>query len=145
MSGTKTINNPAGAYGNTVDPPSTEMEFLTTAAVNTAGTAAVVAINTAGSVAAAATNSTASLQVGITAKSASASGKTLGVVVQGFVRGVPCDGTVAAGDLLKRSVTTTGSVATTATPAAGEVIAVAIAASASNIVDVWVSKAAVTS
>jgi hypothetical protein len=47
-------------------------------------------------------------------------------------------GAAAAGALLKRSVTTAGSLAATATPAAGEVIAISLAASASNTCDVWV-------
>lgn len=116
-------------------------QFVTSAAVTAKR---VVAIGTAGLVAIAATNGTASLTVGI-AQSAIASGQAGLVVTQGIAEDVPCDGTVAAGDLLKRSVTTAGSVSATATPAAGEVIGVAINASSSNTVDVWVTPSKVLS
>jgi hypothetical protein len=95
----------------------------------------VVAISTAGQVALAATDSTAVLCVGI-ARDAIAAGDSGIVIRAGMAENVPCDGTVSAGSILKRSVTTTGSVAATATPAQGEAIGVAINASASNVVDV---------
>ncbi len=141
MSGAKTINNPMGAFGYTdlqTQLHSQEAEFKTSAAI--AGAPQVVAIGTDGRVAEAATDSTASLSVGIAVRNA-ASGKVVGVVVQGIAENVPCDGSVTAGALLKRSVTTTGSVAATASPAAGEAIGIAINASSSNTVDVWVCKA----
>lgn len=139
----KVITNPAGAFGYTdleTQLYSQTAPFVTSAAVTAKR---VVAIGTAGAVAIAATNGTASLTVGI-ASQAIASGSVGLVVVHGIAEDVPCDGTVAAGDLLKRSVTTAGSVATTATPAAGEVIGVAINASSSNTVDVWVLPSKVT-
>lgn len=106
---------------------------------------AVVAIGTDGTVAVAATNGTASLTIGVAINSqAAVTGKACKVVVLGIAENVPANGTVAAGDLLKRSVTTAGSVAATATPGAGEVMGVAINASASNTVDVWVFPAKVT-
>lgn len=134
----KTITNPGGAFGYTdLDTQlySTTAPFRTSAAVTAKR---VVSIGTAGTIAISATNGTASLCVGI-AQSAIASGADGLVVVHGIAEDVPCDGTVAAGDLLKRSVTTAGSVAATATPAAGEVVGTAINASASNTVDVWVT------
>ena len=100
----------------------------------------VVSIGTTGLVAISATDGTPSLVVGITKEAIEASG-TGNVIIQGIAENVACDGTVAAGDLLKRSVTTAGSVAATATPAEGEVIGVAINASASNVVDVWIGPA----
>lgn len=142
--GTPTIVNPNGAFGYTdlqTKVGSLQMEFKTSAAVTAIQ---CVSIGTAGTVAESATNGTASLVIGI-APEAIASGDTGNVIVFGMAENVPCDGAVAAGDLLKRSVTTTGSVAATATPAAGEVIGVAINASSSNTVDVWVCKSAVTS
>lgn len=118
-----------------------EVPFKTSAAVTGP---AVVSIGTSGLVATAATDGTASLQIGIAVDSI-ASGAVGGVVIEGIAENVPCDGAVAAGDRLKRSVTTAGRLAATATPAAGEVIAVAINASSSNTVDVWVCKSLATS
>jgi len=138
MSG-KLIENPQGAFGYT-DLRSQlwaeEVSFKASAAITARR---VLAIGTTGLVAIIATDGTASLAVGI-AQSAIASASTGMVIVQGIAEDVPATGAVAQGDLLKRSVTTAGSVSATATPVAGEVIGVAINASASNVVDVWVSK-----
>lgn len=139
----KVVTNPAGAFGYTDLQTvlySQTAPFQTSAAVTAKR---VVAIGTAGTVAIAATNGTASLTVGV-ATDAIASGNVGLVIIGGIAEDVPCDGTVAAGDLVKRSVTTAGSVATTATPAAGEVMGVAINASSSNTVDVWVIPSKVT-
>jgi hypothetical protein len=95
----------------------------------------VVVINTTGKVAISATDSTATLCVGI-ARNAIAAGDSGQVIRGGIAENVPCDGTVSAGDVVKRSATTAGSVAATATPALGEAVGVAINASASNVVDV---------
>ncbi len=133
----RTITNPAGAFGYTdlqTKLFSIEAPVLASAAV---AAKRVVAFGTDGSVATAATDSTASLALGIT-NDAIALGETGGAVVFGIAENVPCAGAVAAGDILKRSVTTAGYVSATATPAAGEVIGVALAASASSTVDVWV-------
>ena len=133
------IVNPGGAFGYTdvqdinwqlVAP----MKASADIAVNN-----VVAIGTAGAVAAAATDGTASLVVGM-ARDAISSGKTGLVVVMGVVDGLVAQGTIAAGDILKRSATTTGAVAATATPAAGEAIGVAMAASGGGVVKAWISK-----
>lgn len=142
--GTPTIVNPNGAFGYTdlqTGLGSLQLEFKANAAVTAKR---VVSITTAGKVAISATNGTASLTVGI-ARQAIASGDTGQVIVFGIAEDVPCDGAVAAGDRLKVSVTTSGSVSATATPAAGEVIGVAINASSSNTVDVWVCKSLATS
>lgn len=135
----KQIINPLGAFGNPVDVDQNVAEFKTSAAV---ANKAVVSIATDGTyrVATAATNGTASLVRGI-AIEAAASGGLVQVATAGLVKSVPVDGAVAAGDILKRSVTTAGRLATTASPAAGEKVAVALAASASNVVDVWVNLA----
>src|SRR5690606_5641948 len=95
----------------------------------------VVAIDTTGKVAVAATDSTASLCIGI-ARDAIAAGEDGQIIRGGIATDVPCDGAVVAGDVLKRSATTAGSVTATSTPALGEAIGVAINASASNVVDV---------
>lgn len=136
----KQISNPAGALGYTdlrTKLWAIEAPFETSAAVTAAR---LVAVDTTGKVATAATDGTASLVLGF-APDAIGSGKVGGVVVAGIAENVPCNGAVAAGDILKRSVTTAGYVAATATPAAGEVIGVAINASSSNTVDVWICKA----
>src|SRR6478735_9745441 len=106
MSGSKMINNPNGAFGYTdlqTKLWSIEAEFQTSAVI--AGAPQCVSIGTTGTIAESATNGTASLVIGISKRNASASGKTVGVVVMGIAEDVPCDGAVAAGDLLKRSVT----------------------------------------
>ena len=142
MSG-KLIENPQGAFGYS-DLRSQlwaeEVSFKASAAVTAKR---VVAIGTTGQVAIAATDGTATLCVGI-AQNAIASGSTGMVVVQGIAEDVPATGAIAAGDFVKRSVTTAGSVSATATPALGEAIGVAINASASNTVDVWVQKGALS-
>jgi len=91
-------------------------------------------------IASAATNGTASLAVGVAIKDAAANGRAK-VVVYGIAENVPAAGAVAAGDILKRSATTAGYVSATASPAAGEAIGIAINASSSNAVDMWVCKA----
>jgi hypothetical protein len=98
-------------------------------------------MNTLGLVAHAATNGTASLCLGVALNAISSGGFTGLVIVQGYVSAFP-DGAIAAGDIVKRSVNTAGYVATTATPGVGESIGVAIAASASGRVDIWVAKGA---
>lgn len=129
------ITNPRGAYGQTTSGRArTEFPFKASAAV---AAKAVVAVDTTGKlVATAATDGTASLAIG-GAVDAIASGDTGLVVTHGVQTGVPVDGAVAAGASLKRSVTTAGRLAATATPATGEVVAVALAASASNTATVY--------
>lgn len=139
MSGSAQIVNATNAFQYTdlqTSIFSVQAEFDTSAAITAP---AVVAIGTTGLVATAATDNTASLCVGVAIRTVT-SGKPVSVVVHGIAENVPAAGAVAAGDILKRSVTTAGRVSTTATPAAGEALGVAINASASNVVDVWVSK-----
>lgn len=139
----KTVVNPGGAFGYS---DLATLGYQSTAPMRTSAAVtgpAVVAIGTGGAIATAATDGTASLVVGIAVDSI-ASGKDGQVVVQGLAENVPCAGAVAAGDLLKRSVTTAGYVSATATPTAGEVVGVAINASSSNTVDVWVRPSALS-
>lgn len=130
------IANPSGAFGYTADPGLSEREFKTSAAV-VAKT--VVSIGTTGLVATSATNGTAALCVGF-AVSAIASGSTGQIAVNGLITGVPCDGAIAAGDIVIRSGTTAGSVKVSASPAAGEALGTAIAASASNTCTVLIAR-----
>ncbi|MCA9311409.1 MAG: DUF2190 family protein [Phycisphaerales bacterium] len=133
------ITNPLG-FGGYTDFQTLvggfDLEFKAGAAIDAKQ---VVAIGTDGTISEAATDSTAALQVGISLDSAS-TGDVIKVRVFGAVDNVPAAGAVTAGLVLKRSVTTTGSVSATATPVAGEAIGFAIAASASNLVDVFVCK-----
>jgi Uncharacterized conserved protein (DUF2190) len=140
----KQINNPTGAFPllSTGDTLAQELwqEAAPSQASTTVTAGRVVAINTLGQVAAAATNGTASLCIGVALNDITANNSGL-IICQGYASGFP-DGAIAAGDVLKRSVNTAGYVATTATPGVGESIGVAIAASASGRVDMWVSKGA---
>lgn len=139
----KQLLNPAGAYGYTAltdGLATSQSEFRTSTTVTTALT--VVAMGTDGRVAIAATNGTASLCIGVALETAGAANGIIEVATSGFVGSVPCDGAVAAGDVLIRSGTTAGSVKASATPATGEAIGVAVAASASNVVTMYVSKGA---
>jgi hypothetical protein len=140
----KTVVNASGAFGYSDLETTTYQHTAPFKASSTVAAKAVVAIGTDATVATAATNGTASLTIGI-AQTAIASGNVGNVILGGIAEDVPCDGAVAAGDLLKRSVTTAGRVATTATPAAGEVLGVAINASSGGTVDVMVFPAKVTS
>lgn len=133
----KRITNPAGAYGATASYDRTEMTLRSSAAITARK---VVAIGTDSRVATAATNGTASLAIGVALNTVTAANQNVQVVTHGRVTSVPVDGAVAAGDVLKRSVTTAGSLAATATPATGESFAIALAASASNTATVWVLK-----
>lgn len=140
MAGNREINNPHGFGGDTslaAKLPQVEAEFVASAAV-TANR--VVAIGTTGQVAVAATDGDATLVVGFAKKGATAAGGLVKVLTGGLAENVPCNGAVAAGDIVKRSVTTAGYVAATATPAVGERLGVAINASAGNTVDVWLAK-----
>lgn len=141
---TSVIKNPQGAFGQT-DLRSKvfalEGPFKTSAAITLAR--GVVAIGTDATVATAATNGTASLAIGV-AQAIAASAADVMVILMGMAEDVPAAGAIAAGDLVKRSVTTAGYVSATATPAAGEVIGIAINASAANTVDVWVFPSKVT-
>lgn len=139
----KSVTNPGGAFGYT---DLATLGYQQTAPMRTSAAVvgpACVSIGTAGAIATSATDGTASLVVGIAVDSI-ASGKDGQVVVNGLAENVPAAGAVAAGDLLKRSVTTAGYVSATATPVAGEVVGVAINASSSNTVDVWVRPSALS-
>lgn len=134
------ITNPRGAYGQAADAPRNTHEFK---ASTTVTANRVVAIGTDYTVAVAATDGAAGLAIGV---SQNLGGAAVGapvasdVTIWGLAKAVPVAGAVAAGDVLKRSVTTAGYLSATATPATGEKLAVALAASASNVVDCWICK-----
>ena len=139
----KQIINPGGAHGYTsfdATLPSTQQSFKTSAAVTAKR---IVSIGTTGLVAISATDGTPSLCVG-QAVSAIASGEIGLVAIQGIAEDCIAEGTIAAGAIVKRSATTAGAVAATATPAAGEAIGVAINASAGGTVDVWLKGVALS-
>lgn len=131
------IHNPQGAYGYTDLRTQLWAQEATFKASAVIAAKSVVAIGTTGQVATAATNGSASLAIGI-AQGAGTTNGDVQVVVQGIVENVPANGAIAAGAIVIRSGTTAGAVAASATPAVGEALGVAIAASASNLVTVWV-------
>ena len=134
----KTISNPGGVYGASTDL--TERGWSLSAPVEASAAItgpAVVELSTGYSVATAATDGTAVLARGIVTETVAANGTT-NMVVAGIVENMPVDGATAAGAFLKRSTTVAGRLAATATPAAGEILAISLAASASNQTDVWV-------
>lgn len=133
----KQIANPMGAFGYTsLDQLYQETAPSQASATVTAGR--VVSLGTQGKVAHSATNGTASLCLGIAYEDMT-SGFTGDIIKYGYASGF-ADGAIAAGDILKRSTNTAGYVMATATPGIGESVGVAIAASASARVDMWVCK-----
>jgi hypothetical protein len=103
----------------------------------------VVALNTEGNVIVAVTDGNEEVVVGIAAESIPA-GEVGLVTVQGLAENALAQGSISAANLLMRSATTAGYVAaatTTATATVGNVLGVAVNASAGGTVDVWVFKA----
>jgi hypothetical protein len=138
--GSKTITNPAGAFGYTdlnTKLPQTVDSFVASAAITSPSTGRkVVSVNTEGKVATSATDGVAALAVGV-AFDTVVSGDVAQVITAGIAENVLAQGTIAAGDSLIRSGTTAGYVAASATPVAGTVIGVALNASSGGTVDVW--------
>lgn len=135
----KALTNPAGAFGYTATKDKLYQQIAPFKAESAITGPAVVAINTSGNVATAATNGSAQLVAGICINSPAA-GEIAQVVIAGVVDAVPCAGTVSAGQILIRSVTTAGRVNSSATAALGEAMGVAIAdgSGANGTVSVWV-------
>lgn len=133
----KQLINPMGAFGYTDLDQQLYQETGTFKASAAVTAKRVVAIGTDGRVAVAATNGTAALAIGVSNQTI-ASGASGNVVLGGIVTGVAAAGAIAAGDVVKRSATTAGFVSTTASPATGEAIGIAIAASASNTVSLFI-------
>ena len=135
----KVFNNPQGQGGYT------DLQTLMPGSVGTfkaAGTIAkgrCVSLSTTGTVTQSATDGTATLVVGISLESA-VSGDSIKVATEGIAENVGAQGTINAGAIVIRSATSAGYVAASATPSAGEPIGIAFNASASDTVDVWVSK-----
>lgn len=135
------ISNPQGAFGQTASFDGVFISLVAAAAIT--GPKAVSLATTVGQFTTAATNApTQCIGVLVGSVGSGASGI---VTIIGPAAGVPCNGTVNQFDILKPSATTAGNVASTATPAAGEALGIAMAASASNVVTMWVSKANVLS
>lgn len=146
---TDRILNPLGAFGWTDMRTNLGGEPMIMKANGHIFVDDVVSIDTSGRVVQAITNGTPSLIIGVavagpgTTSDTSAiagTGTPVQVVTQGLAENVKAAGAVAAGDILKRSVTTVGYVSATAAPVTGESFAVAINASASNTVDIWIGK-----
>lgn len=133
-----TIINPGGAFGYT-DLQTTVFSVPAQVQASAAITAnRVVSIGTDGSVATAATDAP-SLAVGV-AREGFTTDQTGIITVFGIAESVPAAGAITAGAIVKASATTAGYVSATATPGVGEAIGVAIAASASNLVNIWFCK-----
>lgn len=137
-----TIYNPLNAWGKSdkaTQFPSTVQTFVSGGAI-TAGRIVAIATDGTGTVTQATTGTTASLIVGVSLDTVTTSGKLTRIVVQGYASALT-NGSPSVGAILKRGTTTAGSLDATASPAAGEVVAIAISTSASNVADVWVTKA----
>lgn len=146
---TDRIHNPLGAFGVTDLRSVAGGEPMQMKANGHIFVNDVVSIDTSGRVVQCITNGTATLVIGVavagpgTSSDTSAiagTGTPVQVVTQGIAAQVKAAGAVAAGDVIKRSATTAGYVSATAAPAASECFAIAINASASNLVDIWVGK-----
>lgn len=135
----KVLTNPAGAFGYTAKADKLYQQIAPFKAQSAITGPAVVAINTTGNVATVATDGTAATCVGICINSPAA-GEIAQVVIAGVVDSVPVAGTVSAGQMLIRSVTTAGRVNSSSAPAAGEALGVAIAdgSGANGTISVWV-------
>jgi len=135
----KTITNPLLAFGYTSDTDKLYQQIAPFKAQSAITGPAVVAVNTTGNVATIATDGVAATTVGICINSPAA-GEIAQVVIAGIAENVPCAGTVSAGQILIRSVTTAGRVNSSATAAPGEACGIAIrdGSGANGTVDVWV-------
>lgn len=136
----KTISNPHGAYGYSDLQTKGDQDTRPMVAGGTIAATGpqVVAVASNGvTVTVAATDAAAGLCRGIVREPAVA-GRSVLMVTGGPVANVPVDGATTAGAVLKRSVTTAGRLAATASPAAGEAFAISLAASSSNTTSVWV-------
>jgi hypothetical protein len=135
----KVLSNPAGAFGYTAKQDKLYQQIAPFKAQSAITGPAVVAINTTGNVATVATDGTAATCVGICINSPAA-GEIAQVVIAGVVDSVPVAGTISAGQMLIRSVTTAGRVNSSTAPAAGEALGMAIAdgSGANGTVSVWV-------
>jgi hypothetical protein len=135
----KAITNPGGAFGVT----DAEQKFWYLAAEQVAGAAiaarAAVYLSSDGTVYTQPTNANTTQFVGFSLNAITA-GQTGLIVVRGYVSGVVANGAVSAGNLLQVSATSAGAVIASAAPVAGGGVGFAVINSASNFVDVWVSK-----
>ena len=146
---TDRIINPLGAFGWTDLRTNAGGEPMMMKANGHIYADDVVSIDTSGRVVQCITNGTAALAIGVavagpgTTSDTSAiagTGTPVMVVTYGLAENVKAAGAIAAGDGIKRSATTAGYVSASNAPAAGEAFAVAINASASNTVDIWIGK-----
>lgn len=132
----KALTNPGGAFSVTDKQQQQWYESAPYTANAAIAARTLVQISTDGSVSTATTNSTTAKCIGATLN-AIASGQIGEVILFGYVAGVTASGAIAEGNLMKLSVTSGGAVSASAAPAAGEKLGFAIAASASNLVDIW--------
>lgn len=144
MPGAQLIN-PNGAYGGVQnDPNNGELlcaPMQSAETVTTISAGQVVSVTTAGKILQATTAVEPRLTIGI-AVNAIAPGASGLVAMHGPMLNVPAQGAIAAGDLVSRSGTTAGSVAslTSAAGTTGQAIGIAINAASGNLVNVFVVK-----
>lgn len=139
MSGSKIIHPSTGAFGNSgvaSKTPRIQNGYKASAAISGPK---IVFLSADGTVATMASGSAAITALGVCINSPAA-GEIAQVVESGIVQSVPVDGTCNANSVVIRSGTTNGSVTASATPAVGEVLGYAMAASASNTITMRVVK-----
>lgn len=136
------VINAGGAFGGDVGAPNQgnlTAPFQSAETSTTISKGQVVSVNTARKILQATTTVDVDLVIGVALEDIEAGGTGL-VALYGIVTAVKAQGAIAAGALVIRSGTTAGSVADAGAAADG-IIGVAIAAAASNLVDVFVYKA----
>lgn len=136
MSG-KSIGNPSGAFGYTDLDQKLYQQTAEFQAAGAISAKAPVTITSTGTIAQAATDAVASLVVGI-ALNALTTGETGQVIVLGSASGVLAGGATTLGTPVIRSAATSGYVTSSASPAVGEQIGIALGASSGGTVNVWV-------
>lgn len=128
------------AYGSRYNYPdntnaSTRVVLRTNTNGSTVTAKRVVCVKTDGSFEQCGTGTTARLALGVAAHNVL--NTVVGsIVVAGYVSGVPCTGTIAAGDLVVRSTSTAGSVMANNSPGAGETLGKALGTCSGSLVNV---------
>lgn len=132
----KQIDNPSGAFGVTSPDEKlgqTTAEFVAAGAI--AAKAPVVAAATVGYVAQCATDSAGVIGVALNAID---TGDTGQIILMGGAASVPAGGATTLGTPVIRSAATSGYVTSSATPAVGTKVGIALGASSGGVSTVWV-------
>lgn len=140
--GSKQITNPQGAFGYTDLTATLYQEASEFKAGGTITANTPVSITSTGTVIATATDGVAVIGVAL---ESGVSGDTINVCLKGVVTNVSAGGATTNGTQVIRSATTAGYVTSSATPVVGTVVGMALGASASNKVTIWVNPGTNTS